>query len=62
MEIDISTLPKLQGQGIGTMLYGARKDLVIKLNLKRMILGGRLYNYYKYADTMTALQYVPKYN
>ena len=55
---DISTHPKLQGQGIGTMLYGARKDLVIKLNLKRMILGGRLYNYYNYADTMTALQYV----
>ena len=55
---DISTHPKFQRQGIGTMLYEARKDLVYKFNLKRMILGGRLYNYYKYADTMTALQYV----
>jgi ribosomal protein S18 acetylase RimI-like enzyme len=32
---DISTHPKFQGQGIGTMLYMARKKLVIKLNLKR---------------------------
>jgi len=55
---DISTHPKFQRQGIGTMLYEARKDLVYKFNLKRMILGGRLYNYYKYADRMTALQYV----
>jgi ribosomal protein S18 acetylase RimI-like enzyme len=31
---DISTHPKFQGQGIGTMLYMARKKLVIKLNLK----------------------------
>jgi ribosomal protein S18 acetylase RimI-like enzyme len=46
---DISTHPKFQGQGIGTMLYMARKKLVIKLNLKRMIVGGRLYNYYKHA-------------
>jgi len=55
---DISTHPKFQRQGIGTMLYEARKDLVYKFNLKRMILGGRLYNYYKYAERMTALQYV----
>src|SRR5207244_7174820 len=55
---DISTHPKFQRQGIGTMLYEARKDLVYKFNLKRMILGGRLYSYYKYADIMTALQYV----
>jgi ribosomal protein S18 acetylase RimI-like enzyme len=57
---DISTHPKFQRQGIGTMLYEARKDLVYKFNLKRMILGGRLYNYYKYAERMTALQYVQK--
>jgi len=57
---DISTHPKFQRQGIGTLLYDARKDLVNKFNLKRIILGGRLYNYYKYADRMTALQYVQK--
>jgi hypothetical protein len=51
---------KLQGQGIGTMLYTARKKLVIKLNLKRMIVGGRLYNYYKQTDKMTPQEYAQK--
>jgi len=49
---DISTHPKFQGQGIGTMMYMAMKKLVIKLNLKRMVVGGRLYNYYKQAHKM----------
>ncbi|MFZ0510907.1 MAG: GNAT family N-acetyltransferase [Candidatus Nitrosopolaris sp.] len=57
---DISTHPTFQGQGIGTMLYMARKKLVIKLNLKRMIVGGRLYNYYKHAYKMTPQEYAQK--
>ncbi len=54
---DISTHPKFQGQGIGTMLYMARKKLVIKLNLKRMVVGGRLYNYYEQVHKMTPQVY-----
>jgi GNAT superfamily N-acetyltransferase len=42
---DISTHPKYRHEGIGTMLYGARKEFVIKLGLRRMIAGGRLFNY-----------------
>ena len=57
---DISTHPKFQGQGIGTMLYMARKKLVIKLNLKRIVVGGRLYNYYKQAHKMTPQEYAQK--
>jgi ribosomal protein S18 acetylase RimI-like enzyme len=57
---DISTHPKFQGQGIGTMLYMTRKKLVIKLNLKRMVVGGRLYNYYKQAHKMTPQEYAQK--
>ncbi|MGB8936265.1 MAG: GNAT family N-acetyltransferase [Candidatus Nitrosopolaris sp.] len=57
---DISTHPKFQGQGVGTLLYTARKKLVIKLNLKRMIVGGRLYNYYKQRDKMTPQEYAQK--
>jgi ribosomal protein S18 acetylase RimI-like enzyme len=57
---DISTHPKFQGQGVGTLLYTARKKLVIKLNLKRMIVGGRLYNYYKQTDKMTPQEYAHK--
>ncbi|MFZ0221154.1 MAG: GNAT family N-acetyltransferase [Candidatus Nitrosopolaris sp.] len=57
---DISTHPKFQGQGVGTLLYTARKKVVIKLNLKRMIVGGRLYNYYKQTDKMTPQEYAHK--
>jgi ribosomal protein S18 acetylase RimI-like enzyme len=47
---DLSTHPDSRGLGIATMLYDARKDLVIKLNLRRMITGGRLFNYSEYAE------------
>jgi GNAT superfamily N-acetyltransferase len=57
---DISTHPEFQHRGIGSMLYSARKEIVKKLNLKRMIIGGRLYNYSLYADQMTAEQYARK--
>jgi hypothetical protein len=40
------------------MLYNARKDLAIKLNLRRIIAGGRLYYYYKYADKISPIEYV----
>lgn len=54
---DISTHPKYRHEGIGSMLYDERKNLVIKLNLRRMIAGGRLFNYCKYANQMTVDQY-----
>ena len=57
---DISTHPKFQGQGIGTMLYMARKKLAIKLNLKRIVVGGRLFNYYKQVHKMTPQVYAKK--
>ena len=57
---DISTHPKHRHEGIGGMLYEARKDLVIKLNLRRMIAGGRLFNYSEYAEKMSAQEYAGK--
>jgi ribosomal protein S18 acetylase RimI-like enzyme len=57
---DISTHPQYQRQGIASMLYDARKDLAKKLNLRRIIAGGRLYYYYKYADKISPLEYVNK--
>jgi hypothetical protein len=39
------------------MLYNARKQLVRKLNLRRMIGGGRLFNYCEYATKISALEY-----
>jgi ribosomal protein S18 acetylase RimI-like enzyme len=57
---DISTHPDSRGLGIATMLYNARKDLVVKLNLRRMIAGGRLFNYCDYAIKMSAQEYAEK--
>jgi hypothetical protein len=42
------------------MLYNARKDLAIKLNLRRIIAGGRLFDFHKYSDTMSANEYAKK--
>jgi hypothetical protein len=42
------------------MLYDARKELVAKLNLRRMIAGGRLFNYSDYSDRMSPSGYADK--
>lgn len=57
---DISTHPKFRHEGIGSMLYGARKELVLRVGLRRMISGGRLFNYQDYADKMSAFEYANK--
>ena len=54
---DISTHPKYRHEGIGSMLYDERKQLVIKLKLRRMIAGGRLFNYSKYSSQISAADY-----
>jgi ribosomal protein S18 acetylase RimI-like enzyme len=54
---DISTHPDSRGLGIASMLYDARKDLSVKMNLRRIIAGGRLFNFCEYADKMTAQEY-----
>jgi ribosomal protein S18 acetylase RimI-like enzyme len=58
--VDISTHPKHRHEGIGSMLYDARKKLATELNLKRLISGGRLFNYCEYADKMSAFEYADK--
>jgi ribosomal protein S18 acetylase RimI-like enzyme len=57
---DISTHPKYRHEHIGKRLYDFRKELVIKLNVRRMISGGRLFNYCEYADKMSAVEYAQK--
>ena len=41
-------------------LYQGRKDVTMKFNLKRMIAGGRLYNYCDYAGSLSPLEYAHK--
>ncbi|HXS59814.1 MAG TPA: GNAT family N-acetyltransferase [Candidatus Sulfopaludibacter sp.] len=57
---DISVHPDFRHKGIATMLYNARRDLAIKLNLRRIIAGGRLFNYCKFANIMSAKEYANK--
>ena len=57
---DISTHPKVRHKGIGHKLYQGRKDVTMRFNLKRMIAGGRLYNYCDYADCFSPLEYAYK--
>jgi len=56
---DVSTHPEMRRLGIATALYEARRQLVIRLNLRRIIAGGRLLNYCEHAD-MTAEEYAKK--
>ena len=57
---DVSTHPDYRRLGIATKLYNARKELAIKLGLKRIIAGGRLFNYCEHAKKLTPQDYVKK--
>ncbi|MDN5868624.1 MAG: GNAT family N-acetyltransferase [Candidatus Nitrosocosmicus sp.] len=57
---DISTHPRVRHRGIGHKLYQGRKDIAMRTNLKRMIGGGRLYNYCEYAEKLSPLDYAQK--
>lgn len=50
--------PAMQGRGIGKALYEARRDLCRRLNLRRILAGGRLSNYADHADRLTPEEYV----
>ena len=56
---DVSTHPDHRRLGVATKLYDARKELAIKLNLRRIIAGGRLINYHEHSE-LTPLEYVKK--
>jgi ribosomal protein S18 acetylase RimI-like enzyme len=55
---DVSTHPEHRRLGIASKLYNERKQLAIRLNLKRIIAGGRIFNYCEYAKKMSPLEYV----
>lgn len=57
---DVSTHPDYRRLGIATLLYDARKNLCIKLNLRRIIAGGRLFNYCEFVEKMSPDEYVQK--
>jgi predicted amidohydrolase/GNAT superfamily N-acetyltransferase len=55
---DMGVHPEVRHQGIGSLLYEARKDLIREQGLKRLLTGGRISGYAEVADQMTAKEYV----
>ena len=56
--IEVMVHPGYRRMKVGQRLYEARKDLARELNLKSIILGGRIPNYHKHAAEMSPREYV----
>lgn len=54
---DIYVHPDSRGSGVGAALYQARRDLCKRMNKRRILAGGRLWNYHEHADKMTPQEY-----
>jgi predicted amidohydrolase/GNAT superfamily N-acetyltransferase len=57
---DVCVHPDLRGRGIGAALYEARRALCKRLNLRRIVAGGRLWQYHKYSAQYSAEEYVER--
>ncbi len=58
--IEIMVDPEYRGMKLSRRLYDARKELCRERNLARIIIAGRIPGYNKYADQMSAREYVEK--
>lgn len=57
---DIGVLPEYRGQKIASQLYAARKRLVKRYNLRRMVAHGRIPGFKAHAGKLTAEEYIQK--
>lgn len=58
--IDIAVDPRARGLRLARRLYDARKQLARELNLRRMLIGGRVPNYHKHQARLSIHEYVKK--
>jgi len=56
--IEIMVDPEYRGMKLSRRIYDARKQLCRERNLERMIIGGRIPGYHKYAEILSAREYV----
>ncbi|OCS84369.1 carbon-nitrogen hydrolase family protein [Caryophanon tenue] len=56
--IEVMVHPDFRHMKVGQRLYEARKELARELNVRSILLGGRIPNYHKYAHEMTPREYV----
>lgn len=55
--VDLCVHPSHRRRGLARRLYDARKSLCRRLNLRRVVLGGRIPSYAQHAQAMTAEEY-----
>jgi GNAT superfamily N-acetyltransferase len=55
---EVMVHPRMQGRGVGSLLYAARRHLVESLGLVRIRAGARLAGYHRVAGEMSAEEYV----
>ncbi|MFC4320401.1 GNAT family N-acetyltransferase [Litchfieldia salsa] len=56
--VDISISPKYRSYGLGKWLMQSMYEVVVYLGIERLLGGGRISGYHRYAETLTAQQYV----
>ena len=57
---DVYVHPDARGQGVGAALYEARRNLCKRLNKRRILAGGRLWNYCEQPAGMTPDEYAAR--
>jgi predicted amidohydrolase/ribosomal protein S18 acetylase RimI-like enzyme len=57
---DVYVHPETRGLGVGKALYEARRKLCRRLNKRRILAGGRLWNYCEQAGQMTPEEYASR--
>lgn len=57
---DVNVHPDFRRRGLATRLYGFRRELCRRLNLRRIVLGGRLAGYAEQADELSAEEYAQR--
>jgi predicted amidohydrolase/ribosomal protein S18 acetylase RimI-like enzyme len=58
--IEIMVDPAFRGMKLARRLYDARKELARKLNIEKIIIGGRIPGYDKYSKKISAYEFVKK--
>lgn len=56
--LDVVIARSHRGMRLGRRLYDARKELCRQYNLRAILAGGRIPQYYKHADKMTPMEYI----
>ncbi len=58
--IDVFIRPEYTGMRLGRRLYDYRKELCERLNLKSIMIGGRIPEYHKYSSEISPKEYIEK--